>query len=337
MIDIDQIFGNSRPGSNTTIYNNDDIEFRPFAFVLNVKELIDSDHVEVAPGYTLRRAQESEISYIKEFLKNRFGTESGYTTIWENQPTVSGEQCNLPKSLRRYFVIEFSNDEPNLDLLESVLTVSPLGLDIGFAKIRVDVKGVVRPACVSFIPSLFQSLSALYLANTDRDKLMHSLGMAEAEQMRDSFQRMARHDNTILDLSRVMELLRELKNLPRFSPLQILGYFAILESVLTHQPNPEDRYESITRQITQKLSLLNRRWHLRLNYIPFGETSHEKIWKKMYAYRSSIAHGRKPDFESELALLKNADAANTLINEAVKKVICQAYLEPQLVGDLYKV
>ena len=122
MIDIDQIFGNSRPGSNTTIYNNDDIEFRPFAFVLNVKELIDSDHVEVAPGYTLRRAQESEISYIKEFLKNRFGTESGYTTIWENQPnSVSGEQCNLPKSLRRYFVIEFSNDEPNLDLLSSYL------------------------------------------------------------------------------------------------------------------------------------------------------------------------------------------------------------------------
>ena len=45
----------------------------------------------------------------------------------------------------------------------------------------------------------------------------------------------------------------------------------------------------------------------------------------------------KPDFESELALLKNADAANTLINEAVQKVICQAYVEPQLVGDLYKV
>ena len=114
--------------------------------------------------------------------------------------------------------------------------------------------------------------------------------------MRDSFQRMARHDNTILDLSRVMELLRELKEPSRFSPLQILGYFAILESVLTHQPNPEDRYESITRGSLRSYPLLNRRWHLRLNYIPFGETSHEKIWKKMYAYRSSIAHGRKTGF-----------------------------------------
>lgn len=319
MIDINQIFRNSRPGSSTTIYNDDDIDFRPFAFVLNVKELIDSDCVEVAPGYTLRRAQESEISYIKEFLKNRFGTESSYTTIWENQPTASGKQRKLPKSLRRYFVIEFSNDDPDLDLLESVLTMSPLGLDIGFAKIRVDVKGVVRPACACFIPSLFQSLSALYLANTNRDKLMQPLGIAEGEQMRDSFQRMARHNHTILDLTRVVELLRELKNLPRFSPLQILGYFAILESVLTHQPNPEDRYESITRQITQKLSLLDKRWHPRLDYIPFGETSHEKIWKKMYAYRSSIAHGRKPDFNSELALLKNADAANTLITKPLKR------------------
>jgi hypothetical protein len=166
---------------------------------------------------------------------------------------------------------------------------------------------------------------------------MQSLGKAEGEQIHDIFQRMARHDHTILDLNGVVELLLELRDLPRFSPLQILGYFAILESVLTHQPNPDDRYESITRQITQKLALLNRRWQPALDYSPFGVASHEKIWKKMYAYRSSIAHGRRPDFKSELALLKNEDAANALIRDAVKKAICQAYVEPRLVGDLHNV
>lgn len=96
MIDIDHIFGKIRPRDSTIIYNDEDIDFRPFAFVLNVKQLIKADSIEIAPGYTLRRAQESEIDYIKGFLKERFGTESN-TTIWENRPTASGKQPKLPR------------------------------------------------------------------------------------------------------------------------------------------------------------------------------------------------------------------------------------------------
>jgi hypothetical protein len=336
MIDIDQVFSNIRRGSAAIFYNNEEIDFRPFAFVLNVKQLVDADCIEIAPGYTLRRAQKSEIDYIKGFISKEFGRGSS-TAIWETQSTASGKQPKLPKRLWRYFVIEFGNDDPNLDLLEAALTVAPASLDIGFAKLRVDVKGVIRPACLYRTPSLFQSLSALDLAGADRDNLLQSPGKAEGQQIRDIFQRMTAHDHTILDLDRVVELLLELKDLPRFSPLQILGYFAILESVLTHHPKPDDRYESITRQITQKLALLNGRWHPTLDYSLLGEKRHEKIWPNMYAYRSAIAHGRKPDFKSELKLLKDADGANALIRDAVKKTICQAYVEPQLVRDLNNV
>ncbi len=129
----------------------------------------------------LRRAQKSGIDYIKEFLKERFGTVSS-TEIWETRPTKSGKQPKLPKRLWRYFVIEFGNDDPNLDLLESALTVAPVGLDIGFAKIRMDLKGVVRPACLYRAPSLFQSLSALNLSGADRDEFMQSLGKAEGRR-----------------------------------------------------------------------------------------------------------------------------------------------------------
>lgn len=336
MIEIDQVFGNMRRGSGVIFYNNDEVDFRPFAFVLNVKELIDADRIEIAPGCTLRRAQKSEIVYIKEFIAKEFGKASNLA-IWETQPTASGKQPKLPKKLWRYFVIEFGNDDPNLDLLEAALTVAPVSLDIGFVKLRVDVKGVVRPACLYRAPSLFQSLSALDLAGADRDKLLQSPGKAVGEQIRDIFQRMAGHDHGFLDLKRVVELLLELKDLPGFSPLQILGYFAILESVLTHHPKPDDRYESITRQITQKLALLNGRWHPTLDYSQLGEERHEKIWPIMYAYRSAIAHGRKPDFHSDLKLLKNAEGANALIRDAVKRTIRQAYVEPRLVRDLNNV
>jgi hypothetical protein len=71
-----------------------------------------------------------------------------------------------------------------------------------------------------------------------------------------------------------------------------------------------------------------------------GEVSHfvGKIWKSMYGYRSSIAHGRKPDFKTpQLSVLQNANSANELIKEAVRKSLRQAYTEPQLIADLRNV
>lgn len=215
--------------------------------------------------------------------------------------------------------------------------MAPSSLNIGFAKIKVNVGGVIRPACVYHAPSLYQSISALYLANTGRDKLLLSVGNVEGSHINDVFRLMAEHDHGILELTRVGELLLDLKDLPHFSPLQILGYFAILESVLTHQPRPDDRYDSLTRQITSKLALLNRRWNPAFDYSPLGGASHEKIWPLMYAYRSAIAHGVKLDFKTKLALLKNADIANALITDAVKKTIRQAYVEPRLIKDLHDV
>jgi mannitol/fructose-specific phosphotransferase system IIA component (Ntr-type) len=58
----------------------------------------------------------------------------------------------------------------------------------------------------------------------------------------------------------------------------------------------------------------------------------------MYGYRSSIAHDRKPDFKTpQLSVLQNANSANELIKEAVKKSLRQAYTEPQLIADLHNV
>jgi hypothetical protein len=129
MIDLEQVFAKKRRGNNVTVYNTDEIDFKPFAFVLNVKELVKTHSVAIAPGYILRKAHETEIKFIKEFLTEN-GTRYG-TAIWEDKPVVSGKVRKLPKKLWRYFVIEFEDDEPNLDLLESALAVAPSGLDVG--------------------------------------------------------------------------------------------------------------------------------------------------------------------------------------------------------------
>jgi hypothetical protein len=42
MIDLEQVLGKKRRGNSVIVYNNDEIDFRPFAFVLNVKELVNT-------------------------------------------------------------------------------------------------------------------------------------------------------------------------------------------------------------------------------------------------------------------------------------------------------
>ena len=319
-----------------SVYNAKDVTLKPFAFVLNVSKLRDSSRVAITPGHMLRRATTNEIEFIKELIASLFGRHFG-RGLWETRrpKTGSGKYVQLPEKQWRYFVIEFSSDE-NLELLEEALSIAPHELEIGFTLSTATLKTQAVPITVFRPGRLFQSLSALSSAvNSKQGGVRTIVGEVEGQQISEIYARLSAHDHKILDLHRIIKLLLELKDLPPFSPLQVLGYFAILESVLTHQPNPDDRYDSITRQITQKLALLNRRWKPAFDYTSFGQATHDTIWSKMYGYRSAIAHGATPEFKGKLSTLGTADHANVLIRDAAKQTIRQALIEPQLLADLH--
>jgi hypothetical protein len=133
------------------------------------------------------------------------------------------------------------------------------------------------------------------------------------------------------------------------SILKHLGYFAIIESLLSHSPKPNDSMDSISRQLKRNLILLNNRpnGYVDLMLDSFNGASAETIINKLYAYRSSIAHGgrgkteldllyqlRKPDEkDKELRLTKNQWIA-CYIRKLTKGVLLHALLEPQLINDL---
>lgn len=214
-------------------------------------------------------------------------------SLWETRWPESGRGAyvTLPKKHWRYFVIEMSCEIESLDVLEQAISIARCDLDLGLIALKVTARKLTLPTYVYRPPQLFQSLSALRNAHDSKDGISKTISKADGEHISDIYARIKSHDHSVLDLHSPFRQLLELKDLPHFSPLQILGYFAILESILTHQPAPEDRYDSITRQITRKLALLNKRWQPSLNYSDFGSATHEKIWSKMYAYRSAIAHG----------------------------------------------
>jgi hypothetical protein len=163
----------------------------------------------------------------------------------------------------------------------------------------------------------------------------HDVTMEDLDDLRTVHQRLQKHDSRVVEVHRFIGQVGHLKTIPAISPLRFLGYFAVLEGLITHAPDPKDSYDSITRQVKKKIALLNNRWTPRLDYGAFGGTEPEALWTKMYSYRSILAHGGAASFQSKrLHGLGNHENALRLLQSATKAALRFALEEPQLLADL---
>lgn len=58
------------------------------------------------------------------------------------------------------------------------------------------------------------------------------------------------------------------------------------------------------------------------------------IRKKLYEYRSKIAHGDVPDFAGRLQMLRDQQTAIRFLEDAVRQIVRHALTEPDLVDGL---
>jgi hypothetical protein len=299
-----------------------------YAFVLNVARLVDAPAYDLAPGHKLRRATPQEVSRIKQTIENYAGANPVAALMWEHRATERGALESLPEHEWRYFVIAFDGSNSTVVELEHAFNIAPLELEVGFTFVGVGgLSGLVmNPDQLYHIVSAarWQESGAFFLDVAAEDVRTISHIHTQLQQ----------HDPAVLDVNRLAIQLGQLKALPHGSPLRFLGYFALLESVLTHPPKPSDPYDSITRQVKTKLALLDHRWQPRMDYSPFGGANPDRIWTRMYQYRSLLAHGGTTDFTGELAVLVNHVQALKLLKRTTKAVIRQTLAEPQLLVDL---
>ena len=163
---------------------------------------------------------------------------------------------------------------------------------------------------------------------------LHEVSSSDVDSIRALYTQLAQHDPKLVDVRQFVNQLHQLEAVPSYSPLRFLGYFAILEGLLTHKPIQTDPYSSITRQIKKKVALVDHRCNPGIDYSGSGGAKVETIWETMYDYRSRLAHGETPDFGRDLKTLGNHDRALSLVKETVKIVLRQALKEPQLINDL---
>lgn len=298
-----------------------------FAFVMNVWHLREADNYALAPGLQLRRATADEIAVIREII-TKLATPPMIDPLifWERKLPYHGSIYErLPEPEWRYYVIALK--EGSLGEFDAVFDIAPVEVEIGFT-VRYTTD---RGRCAIHNPGrLFHVLDDA----SHRESFFVDISAADIELYTALNAQLQQHDHLLVDVKRLLIQLSQLKGLPHTSPLRFLGYFAILESLLTHAPKPLDPYESITRQVKKKVALLDHRWQRTIDYSSFGGAPPETIWTKMYDYRSLLAHGGVPEFTGNLTMLRSHQGALKLIKETVKAVIRQALAEPQLLIDL---
>ena len=300
-----------------------------YTFVTNVLGLGGRSSATLAPGHELRRATSTEVSFIKETV-HRLGALATITDpIWEYRWTTRGGD-GLPESEWRYFVIAFQSPNRFIDDIRAAGHIARTELDCAFTAVHMRLGDQVSRG------SMQHSLRLAWdLHNLTDENLFVDVTEECSGDIATLCAQIQSHDPSQIDVRQHAMALGELKGLPPLSKLRFLGRFAILESLLTHAPKPSDPYDSITRQVSNKIALLDNRWPHRLDYRRFGGADADTIWKRMYAYRSTVAHGNTPDFQKkELRLLRSPHDASALLQDAVKAVIRYALIDPQLLLDL---
>jgi hypothetical protein len=116
------------------------------------------------------------------------------------------------------------------------------------------------------------------------------------------------------------------------SELKTLGLFAVLESLLTHNPRGDE--DSISHQIRSKVALVEKRLERAIDYSAFGSARPETIWQRLYEFRSRIAHGTPVSFDRQLQVLDDGDTVERFMWHAVRSVLRGALKEPSLFIDL---
>lgn len=325
------------PGAALTIKND---AFDPgapdrdsFAFVTNVARIDGAQELELVPGHVLRRASPEEIEIIKTSLNWTKEGPFGLPVFpWEVHHEADGSFTQLPESEWEYFVIAFRGTNDGIVALEQVFCIGQLELKVAFTAVSWP------PLMPNLAGRLYHPGRLFQLFNHPVTILpkRYEVTSSDAEEIARLFTALMSHDPNLVQMERIARQMLELEELRPDSTSQFLAYFGILESLLTHKPDPKDPYDSITRQVKNKVALLNHRWTPALDYSAFRETTSEDVvWTRMYGYRSTLAHGDVADFtKSDLKLLGSHQNAMALLKTTVKAIARLALTEPRLLADL---
>lgn len=320
-----------------------------FGFILNLVDFKLELPFAITDEFSIARADEVQRGKIQDYIASYLPRERAYNPYeYEVIKRINGGTripIDNPQDYN-YWVVNtsykwsiidemFEDESPEeankVYLLQDAFNLSSTSFRIGYYY-NEDV-----PIHLRLVIDTFLSNNRFFFEQNNWD-LPETVNEDQLIEIKEIYILLRNMDRETKSITRALKELDELEYLPPHSKLKTLGYFAIIESILTHNPNTTDSGDSISRQLKAKIPLLNNRFARSIDFSDsFGNESVEKVIAKLYSYRSKIAHGATVNFESgQLQSLKSHKDTQNFIKQLTKKIIIHALTEPQLVIDLQK-
>jgi len=299
------------------------------------------DPVDLIEGCVFRRASPEEVTLIRQYLGRFTANISGYEMPprYEVQyiPREEGnstkyDRKQLPENQWKYWVVSFEGSNEVIHAtIQPALALNDPEIEVGMTVTYNVFDNILCPGV------LYNSGIIAKLSQSNFEFGEPQIRMADIHRIaaycshiralpRDSFVRHA------------LKILCDVQRLPVATDLGVLGYFSVLEAMITHKPRSQETLDSVLHQIRGKFALLRKRFVRPMDYAQyFNDAGAKKLWGALYEYRSCLAHGVKADFQSgDLQLLKSKSAAWDFIKEAAKNLIILGLDDPDFLADLRK-
>lgn len=309
------------------------------SFVLSNLSVEGELPYELADGNFFRRAERNEIEIFRRQLE-RVMTGGFYS--WPrydcrvaeekhgNRTTFHFEE--LPEEEWRYWVVSYNGSNVFSHKLQKAAFLLETDFDIGLDVIfdEPDQQGKV----MGWV-GLPLHLIDKYSSSDEAQSNARVLKVKELETLKEIMELVENLPTEYDFVSHAFKNFSSIRMVPRYSELRTVGYFAIIEALITHSPRLTETLDSISHQIRNKAMLVRKRFGRRIEMKTyFLPASEEKIWNLLYGYRSCLAHGSKPDFDKKFLLLKNQDAVVEFLREFLKELLIFALRDPEFLMDL---
>ena len=309
------------------------------SFVLSDLSIEGEVPHQLADGSYFRRAAPNEI----EIFQNQLGQIlTGGFYSWPryncrvteekhgNRTTFHFEE--LPEEEWRYWVVSYNGNNAFAHKVQKAALLLETDFDIGLDVMfdELDQQGKVMGWT-----GLPLHLIDKYSSPDEAQKNARILNVAELETLKELIDLVDNLPDEYDFVEHAFKNFASIRLVPRHSELRTVGYFAIVEALITHSPRLTETLDSISHQIRNKAILVRKRFARNVEmssyFLPAAE---EKIWTLLYSYRSCLAHGSKVDFDKKFLVLKNQGAVVAFLQEFLKELLKFALREPEFLMDL---
>lgn len=285
---------------------------------------VTATNLNLFDKYYLDKPNKGELSFLEIFIEKNIGI------LTSNNPFIKRYKDNKEYNL---WVIKHPY-EKSQDIVKAVLALSSLNLSILLEWFSIKDENYLS----------IRDLSTKIIYNElEKEKfpevIIDDFTISELRNIWNLFIKNSKQLDKYSRLKKIIKDFLDLKEIHKETSFKFLGYFSILENILTHNKGRGASNSSITFQLQNKLNLINNRFENSIDLKKYfnlpDSISFIKLIEKLYQYRSDIAHGSESDFYKELSILKN-NKSNSLkfIHELTRKVILQYIQEPMLIEDL---